>query len=429
MKLDRTESLFATIMSLLGLIMVFTNPINAQECTDIYNVPTLPNASTYLNTPTYDGSGESVHPDIIYRPEGWNGWKYWLLFEPYPAANDILENPSILVSNDGITWQTISTNPITPPIDISKFHSDGDMLIVGNTLYVYYRIEDRHTYTNMFFRRISSIDGVHWTAPINTSVTLEGSKFASPAIIYENNTYYLFFVDTITKTVHRMTSGDGLVWSNDVVVLSSPYAWHIDVVKYQNHYLMLVAERLLNPEENSSLYYYSSENMTDWTFRGKVLSPSDSPGWDSANIYRSTFIIDGSKFRVWYSAFKDNGTTTIWHTGYTEDPSWSYVTQNCICNRCSTQNGCERVQFQSADASCTQPIEGTIVTRTTDCSCNDIGGISRCSQCVTPTTTPKIGDLNDDKKVDVLDLRHFLTNFLKSLTIFDYNKMVENFGK
>lgn len=33
------------------------------------------------------------------------------------------------------------------------------------------------------------------------------------------------------------------------------------------------------------------------------------------------------------------------------------------------------------------------------------------------------------KKIDIVDLRNFLTNFLKPLTIFDYNKLVENFGK
>ncbi|MCL5095918.1 MAG: hypothetical protein M1575_04330 [Patescibacteria group bacterium] len=33
------------------------------------------------------------------------------------------------------------------------------------------------------------------------------------------------------------------------------------------------------------------------------------------------------------------------------------------------------------------------------------------------------------KKIDIVDLRNFLTNFLKPLTIFDYNKMVENFGE
>lgn len=39
------------------------------------------------------------------------------------------------------------------------------------------------------------------------------------------------------------------------------------------------------------------------------------------------------------------------------------------------------------------------------------------------------GDLNFDQKVDILDLRFFLTKFLESLNLFDYNEMVGNFGK
>lgn len=38
------------------------------------------------------------------------------------------------------------------------------------------------------------------------------------------------------------------------------------------------------------------------------------------------------------------------------------------------------------------------------------------------------GDLNKDTHVNIFDLRHFLSNFLQSFTIFDYNKIVENFG-
>ena len=38
------------------------------------------------------------------------------------------------------------------------------------------------------------------------------------------------------------------------------------------------------------------------------------------------------------------------------------------------------------------------------------------------------GDINNDQKVDIFDLRYFLANFLKIFTIFDYNKLVENFG-
>lgn len=52
---------------------------------------------------------------------------------------------------------------------------------------------------------------------------------------------------------------------------------------------------------------------------------------------------------------------------------------------------------------------------------------------LSPLTVPEIptkpGDLNKDLVVNIFDLRHFLTNFLQSLTIFHYSKMVENFGR
>ena len=109
------------------------------------------------------------------------------------------------------------------------------------------------------------------------------------------------------------------------------------------------------------------------------------------------------------------------------------------CNRCSSQNGCERTQFLSLTANCAQPLPGTSVTRTTDCTCPQISGgnNTRCSsEC-----TSKTGDLNSDTKVDIYDYNILVANFGKTGTniadinydqvvdIFDYNELVANFGK
>ena len=72
----------------------------------------LPNAARPLITPTYDGSGEAVHPDILFFPNGWRGWEYWLVITPYPGDDTSKENPSILVSHDGITWREPAASPI-----------------------------------------------------------------------------------------------------------------------------------------------------------------------------------------------------------------------------------------------------------------------------------------------------------------------------
>jgi hypothetical protein len=118
-----------------------------------------------------------------------------------------------------------------------------------------------------------------------------------------------------------MSSVDGLNWTNDQVLFTFPNAWHLDVIKYQGHYLMLLAERYLPPASDigARLHYLTSEDMINWIYQGVALSPSSS-GWDSTNIYRSGFLISGLRFRVWYSAYQGS----IPHIGYVEDANWTY---------------------------------------------------------------------------------------------------------
>jgi hypothetical protein len=59
-----------------------------------------------LNIPTYDGSGQAVHPDIYYNANGWNGYYYWMAMTPYPNGDAAYENPSIIVSNDNLKSNT-----------------------------------------------------------------------------------------------------------------------------------------------------------------------------------------------------------------------------------------------------------------------------------------------------------------------------------
>lgn len=74
-------------------------------------------------------------------------------------------------------------------------------------------------------------------------------------------------------------------------------------------------------------------------------------------------------------------------------------------------------------------------TTTTDASGNLTFSISNLTTDLAlkifsgnPPVTPKEGDLNNDLAVNVLDLHFWLTKFLSGLTIFDYSKLVENFG-
>jgi hypothetical protein len=56
--------------------------------------------------PTYDGSGQTVHPDVVVVPS-WLGRErldHWLGITPYPGGHAQFENPSIFASMNPRYW-------------------------------------------------------------------------------------------------------------------------------------------------------------------------------------------------------------------------------------------------------------------------------------------------------------------------------------
>ena len=77
------------------------------------------NALNQLETPTYEHSGQTVHPSVIdfkteYGIDTWGQFRYWMALTPYPNFNSSFENPSLLVSTDGLNWNNPPSfkNPI-----------------------------------------------------------------------------------------------------------------------------------------------------------------------------------------------------------------------------------------------------------------------------------------------------------------------------
>ncbi|MDD4289905.1 MAG: DUF2341 domain-containing protein [Patescibacteria group bacterium] len=93
-----------------------------------YESQALSGAETYQTIPTYEDSGQAIHPDIVYFDEPWNGYSYWMVMTPYPNGNPDYENPSIVVSNDGVSW--VTPDGPTNPIDSQPggYNSDPDIV-------------------------------------------------------------------------------------------------------------------------------------------------------------------------------------------------------------------------------------------------------------------------------------------------------------
>ncbi len=329
-----------SILSLPAIDNVFFNAVRAND---------------YLNIPSYViGNDEVVHPDVVYIPNGWNGYKYWMVFTPFPNSAPQYENPSIVVSQDGIIWSVPSglTNPVVLPYDDiydpnNFYHSDPDLILSPdqNTMYLCWR--NHAGWNEEKFGVISSTDGINWTNPIYPFSTLStnGERILSPSIIYNGSEYELYTVNSKTspRTYFRRTASiptgtwgnktevdflinDGSSWINtDDYTGNLQYAsqiWHFNILYENNEYWVIASVGGATQTRGGQLWIGKSLDGLNWNYDSNPLLDYAESGWDRL-IYRTAalpYYTDGSmNLRLWYSS--DGGTATDnmeWHIGYTE---------------------------------------------------------------------------------------------------------------
>lgn len=125
----------------------------------------LPASGVTVSVPTYDGSGQSIHPSVVDMGQRWNGYRWWFADTPYPWENDKFENPSIFASNDRANWVVPAglSNPIAPAPS-SGFNSDIDLVWDPDEerLVVYWRDYRASRTPDMLLRTMWSTNGVEW---------------------------------------------------------------------------------------------------------------------------------------------------------------------------------------------------------------------------------------------------------------------------
>ncbi|HXF51870.1 MAG TPA: hypothetical protein VNM43_09335 [Dehalococcoidia bacterium] len=285
------------------------------------SLPPLPNASRYLDIPTYDGSGQPMHPDVVYFPRGWRGYRYWMAMTPYPYDSDTREDPSVVASNDGLHWEVPPglTNPLVPT-PACDHNSDPDLVYDpdADALLLFFTQQQRRSRCGAVNENrlllMRSSDGVHWTAPrVVLRWNLDTSPlYLSPAVVYRDGTFHLWLASQTAGVAHA-TSADGVQWSPLEPVSIDALPWHLDVeyVSELSRFWMLFVD---SPSAGSRLKLATSDDGVQWAVREQpLLEPGR--GWDADRIYRATFVYEeGPRLRVWYSARSRGGQ---WHTGYT----------------------------------------------------------------------------------------------------------------
>lgn len=304
----------------LGLLAgVSLTDITQFRCVDI---------PTTLTVPTYDGSNVTVHPSALYFPNGWNGYRYWLAITPYPGSDSEYENPSIVVSNDGITFAPPPgvTNPLVASPAGIGYNSD-PCLALGpdNQLYLFFRDYNATGSTPPRDRLLvmSSADGVTWSTPVVIVDTADNvQRLASPTAWYDSarGIWVILAVDIVgTQTIKRLTSSSATSgWSAASAISFSPALpgtnpWHIEARPVGDQVVLLMQD---GSGAGGSLYLMSSRDGGTTFTRSTVRM-------GVSNAYRSSFVPvitpDGMALDIFQGALAGTVRRSLASTRYQRD--------------------------------------------------------------------------------------------------------------
>lgn len=299
-----------------------------------HETTTEANAKYKLNLTSVYGDNEAYHPDILYFENGWNNYKYWLAFTPYPRVKDVnkngdekKENPHIKVSNDMKKWAF--PEAMVNPLDDSNnklantYNSDTDLIYNPDLdrIECFWRTYNQDN-QNIIYMKYTS-DGKNWSHKQKIySVSKKSNQLLSPSFVYENKGYKMWYVDDykIKYLVFNSLALENQKKEKNINIDTESLEilpWHIDVIKVDNKYRMIfVGTTKRDSIRYMSLYYSESIDGIKWSKPFKILSPSkDKSAWDNRGIYRSSLLYKDRKWYIFYSASNRNnvkGTSIIY---------------------------------------------------------------------------------------------------------------------
>lgn len=287
-----------------------------------------------LTVPTHlsPGGGQTTHPSVLFFPDSWNGYKYWMAHTPYPAGNDDHEDPNICASDDGSTWVVPAglTNPIDDADGTPEYNSDVDLKMgPNNTMYLFWRwyagagnggTEERLKYS-------TSTDGVNWSAPV---VFYQSDhlvqRLVSPSLIFEDNAWTMYAVDTIPSPnrvvrLRSNTADPESPWTDAVTISvgamqAGKEPWHIYMLKYGGRYYGLLNDATTDSNGGGGdiLLVISADGVTFGNSTVPVIPKVQAGEHDQ--LYRSTMVpaVEGGRFgfRVWYTGWL-TGPPSVWN--------------------------------------------------------------------------------------------------------------------
>lgn len=288
---------------------------------------------TGLTIPTHvtnPATNQVAHPSILFFPEGWNGYRYWMAYTPYPGNDDDHEDPNLAVSQDGITWA--HAPGVTQPLDDLNgvpYNSDTE-LVMGpdDTMYLFWRTYDSSLSANqekVYFR--TSKNGRDWaTKALAIQANEADMRFLGPTLVFENNRWTLWYVNQqgSTRTFMRATSQGATPtsWNPATAtsigpIISGKQVWHAEVRKIGSVYVSLM--NVINSGTGGLgglIQLMVSRDGVTWEASADTVIPQVKAGQHN-HLYRATFVPEYKDgvlgLRVWYSAFQDSPSPYVWN--------------------------------------------------------------------------------------------------------------------
>ena len=275
------------------------------------------NASKPLNIVNYLRDTQNVHPSVEYFPNGWNGYKYWVAYTPYPFSNATYENPSIAVSNDQVIWTTPDgvTNPLNYPPAGFSYNSDVDLVYRDdiNTLEMIFRqVIDYNTTFNKKILKITTTDGKNWSEPKSVFELEKNEDMLSPSVMFEDGKYKLWYVeDSVIKYIE--SADKGVSWTNPIT-LAIDYGnlrpWHFDVKHTDLGYEFIFGTHQ-SVNEQYALWHVVQKGNTFTKPQMIMQPPANKYAIDNQQLYRPSFYKENGVYYIYYSYKNDNNVWGI----------------------------------------------------------------------------------------------------------------------
>ena len=302
------------VLVLISLLTVF-NSVVCYAATEPSVGRVRLNIETYLA-----GQNQPTHPAVVSFDKEWNGFKYWMVYTPYPNSNGEEENPSIAVSNDLYKWETPygMVNPIadteeTGCTELKDAHilyrDDLDRLEVWYLGRVSENLGGDGSSLTLF--RKVSYDGITWSK----YEIISTHNYVSPTVSWNGSKYQLWSIGFSNLktggTFVYQESEDGKEWTSPVQCSiegksSDLQLWH-GAVTYDPSAQKYIFVYISRSGISQTIESCESDDGIHFSQVQSVVKNDENTLWD--HFYRPCLLIDSETgdYHLFYGVVTEEG--------------------------------------------------------------------------------------------------------------------------